>query len=85
MDRRGQWSLSPAYDVNYSYNPTGAWTHQHQMTMNGKRDGFIRADVKAFADTDLMKRGRADIILDEVIATVRRWTDFAAEAGVGAA
>ncbi len=82
MDRRGQWSLSPAYDVNYSYNPAGAWTHQHQMSLNGKRDGFTRADIKAFADSALMKRGRADKILDEVIAAVRHWPDFAARAGV---
>ena len=83
MDRRGQWSLSPAYDVNYSYNPAGAWTHQHQMAMNGKRDGFTRADFKAFGDTALMKRGRADTILNEVTTAVRRWTDFAEQAGVG--
>lgn len=82
MDKSGQWSLSPAYDVNYSYNPDGAWTSRHQMTMNGKRDGFSRADFKAFADTALMKRGRADIILNEVIQAVRQWSAFADRAGV---
>jgi len=29
-----------------------------------------------------MKRGRADTILDEIIAAVSRWQEFAGEAGV---
>ena len=40
MDRSGKWELSPAFDVVYSYNPTGDWTAQHQMSLAGKRDGF---------------------------------------------
>jgi serine/threonine protein kinase HipA of HipAB toxin-antitoxin module len=30
MDRSGQWSLSPAFDVAYAYNPSGDWTARHQ-------------------------------------------------------
>ena len=26
MDRSGAWRLAPAYDVAYSYNPSGQWT-----------------------------------------------------------
>ena len=26
MDKAGRWSLAPAFDVTYSYNPTGDWT-----------------------------------------------------------
>src|ERR1700677_2030313 len=26
MDKSGNWSLSPAFDIIYSYNPSGAWT-----------------------------------------------------------
>ncbi|NNF08298.1 MAG: type II toxin-antitoxin system HipA family toxin, partial [Candidatus Eisenbacteria bacterium] len=26
MDKAGEWSLAPAYDMTYSYNPEGAWT-----------------------------------------------------------
>ncbi len=80
MDKRGGWSLAPAFDVTYAYNPNGAWTSTHQMTLHGKRDGFTRADFEAAAKSALMKRGRAATILDEVIAAVRRWPEFAAEA-----
>ena len=84
MDRSGAWSLSPAYDVTYSYNPTGSWTATHQMTLNGKRDGFTREDFEACAKAALMKRGRAATILGEVQAAVRRWPEFAAEARLAA-
>jgi serine/threonine-protein kinase HipA len=36
MNPRGAWSLSTAFDATYSYNPNGAWTATHQMTINGK-------------------------------------------------
>lgn len=82
MDQRGEWSLAPAFDVTYSYNPSGAWTATHQMTLNGRRDGFTRADFEAGAKSARMKRGRAAAILGEVQAAVARWPEFAAEAGL---
>ncbi len=80
MDKAGRWSLSPAFDVTYSYNPAGDWTATHQMTLNGKRDGFTRADLEACAAAGLLKRGRAGAILEEVCTAVRRWPEFAARA-----
>ena len=82
MDRSGRWSLSPAFDVTYSYNPTGRWTGTHQMTLNGKRDVFEVTDFVACAQNAAMKRGRATDILREVQHAVSRWREFAAEAGV---
>ena len=82
MDQAGRWSLSPAFDLSYSYNPAGAWTNQHQMTLNGKRAGFTVADFVACANGAMMKRGRAETILEEVRTAVARWPDFAAQAGV---
>ncbi len=82
MDRSGRWSLSPAFDVTYSYNPSGLWTARHQMTMNGKQDDFTREDFKACARTASLKRGRAEAILEEVRAAVSRWPEFAERAGV---
>ena len=32
MDRSGTWSLAPAFDMTYSYQPEGKWTSSHQMT-----------------------------------------------------
>lgn len=82
MDKSGQWSLSPAFDLTWSYNPSGLWTASHQMTMNGKRDGFTVEDFRACAKAASMKRGRADSIMEEVRSAVVRWREFAEAAGV---
>lgn len=80
MDKTGRWSLAPAFDVTYSYNPSGAWTATHQMTLNGKRDGFTIDDFDACARTASMKKTRVKAILAEVTAAVSRWPEFAAAA-----
>ncbi len=80
MDRSGNWFLSPAFDVTYSHNPGGDWTSSHQMTINGKRDGFVSADFDQVGKSIGIKRPLE--IVEEVIDVVNRWTSFASEAGV---
>ena len=82
MNKAGEWSLSPAFDMTYSFNPAGAWTASHQMTMNGKRDNFTLDDFNACAKKASMKRGRAAKIVSEVQATVSKWKSFAEQAGL---
>lgn len=82
MDKTGAWTLSPAFDMTYSYNPSGQWTSRHQMTMNGKRDGFTLADFAAFASTAGMKRGRDKAIVQEIQEAVSKWQSFAKSASV---
>jgi len=82
MDRTGQWSLSPAFDITWSFNPAGDWTATHQMSVNGKRDQFTRADLVAVGRSAQLKRGRAEAIAEEVITAVRDWPLYAAEADV---
>jgi len=84
MDKTGQWSLAPAFDLTYSYDPANIWMASHQMTMNGKRDGFTLADFKACAKTAFLKRGRAEAIIQEVVKAVSCWRDYADAAGVAA-
>jgi serine/threonine-protein kinase HipA len=83
MDRRGAWRLSPAFDVVWAYNPTGDWTNRHQMSVNGKRDRFARADLLAVADQFGIKNARE--ILAEVGAAVARWGELAKLADVSPA
>jgi serine/threonine-protein kinase HipA len=82
MNKTGEWRLAPAFDVTYSYNPSGSWTATHQMTLNGKRDGFLKADIRAIGKSAGLKQGRADTLLDEVTAAVERWQEFATRAKV---
>ncbi len=82
MNRSGSWTLSPAFDVTYSYNPDGMWTRDHQMSLNGKRDHFDLDDFKACAKSVAIRRGRAEEILQQVRQAVLQWRGFAEEAGV---
>jgi serine/threonine-protein kinase HipA len=83
MDRAGRWSLSPAFDITWSYNPAGEWTAQHQMSINGKRDDFAFEDFVACARTVSISSARVRSICEEVRQAVARWSCFADEAGVG--
>ena len=80
MDQDGQWGLASAFDVIWSYNPTGTWTNRHQMSINGKRDGFTRADLLTVAETFGIKDGAG--LIEQVTTAVAEWPRFAKEAGV---
>ncbi|WP_445357467.1 type II toxin-antitoxin system HipA family toxin [Microbulbifer sp. ANSA002] len=80
MNPEGEWSLSPAFDVTYAHNPGGAWTSQHQMSINGKRDHFQLEDLLAVGRAISIKRPMD--IIEEVAAAVKQWQGFAERAGV---
>jgi serine/threonine-protein kinase HipA len=82
MDKAGVWSLSPAFDITYAYNPAGAWTNRHQMTIHGKTDNFTLEDFKAVAQVAGLKRGRSEAILAKVLDAVTGWPRYAKTAGV---
>ena len=84
MNKQGRWRLSPAFDVAYSYNPSGVWTSRHQMSLNGKRDDFQLDDLLAFASTAGLKKARTMVLLREIAASVQNWRNYAAAAGVSA-
>lgn len=80
MDRFGRWSLAPAYDVTYAYNPDGMWTGRHQMSINGKRDLFTRADLLEAAKNMGIKKAEAEQIIETVQSSLKKWDDFAEKA-----
>jgi serine/threonine-protein kinase HipA len=82
MDRKGIWSLSPAYDITYSYQPSGLWTSKHQMTINGKQDDFSMVDFEECGKKALLKQGQAKHIVKTVLDVVGKWRDYADEAKV---
>jgi serine/threonine-protein kinase HipA len=64
----------------YSHNPAGKWTNQHQLSLNGKRDHFTRADLIALGDSISLTKP-ADII-QHILDTVAQWPQFAEQAGL---
>lgn len=80
-DRNAAWRLAPAFDVAYSYKPGSPWVNSHQMSLNGKRDGFERDDLLAVAQL-IGNFGSANKIIDEVVEVVSDWHKFAKEVTV---
>ncbi len=79
MDRQGTWQLSPAYDLTYARG-TG-YTRRHQMSLNRKRDDFIRDDLLVLGKKMGIKRG-GEYVIDEVIESMSNWKEYAREAMV---
>lgn len=82
MNRRGDWSLSPAYDVTYSYDPKAEWTSRHQMSINGKRERFSRDDLISLAQLAGLKKTPALHMIDKVRSSVEKWGQFAEQAEI---
>ena len=82
MDRNGKWSLSPAYDITFSYNPTNKWLRAHQMTVNGKTAGIELSDLLEAGSKMGIKERRCKDIIREVLTSVREFPVFAEQVGI---
>jgi len=83
MLRGDRWGLAPAYDLAYSYKPGSKWVNSHWMSLNGKRDDFVREDFYSLEKlSPLFTRERINSIIDEVVEKVARWEKLATEVEV---
>lgn len=80
MDKQGKWRLSPAYDMGYAYNPNGAWTSAHQMSINGKFDDITHDDMLEFGVRNNIRN--ASHIIEEVCDACATWPRIANECDV---
>ena len=80
MLKNNTWSLSPAYDLAYSYKPGSQWVNSHWMSLNGKRDGFTRSDFYSLEKlSPLFSKNKIDKVIDETIEHVSMWAELAQE------
>ena len=82
MDKRGEWRLAPAFDMTYSYNPSGEWTNRHQMSIAGKREGFTKSDLYVLANGADIRKSKAKKIIAEIERVFSNWHEYARQAGV---
>lgn len=82
MDKKGNWTLSPAFDMIYAWNPHGPWTGQHQMSINGKRKDISRNDIVELAQFGGIKEKKANELVDRVIYAFSQWPEKAREIGI---
>lgn len=75
-----QWKLTPAYDLAYSYKPESKWVNSHWMSLNGKRDDFIREDFYSLETLiPSFSRKKINQIIDNTVAQVSQWPALAKE------
>lgn len=77
MDKSGEWSLSPAFDVCHAYRPSSTWVSQHCLSVNGKRNNIEKSDLLEVGRKMNIKR--TNEIIDQVDQVVGRWKDYADE------
>jgi len=77
MDKRGVWRLSPAFDMTYSYDPTGKWTNVHQIRFNGKQDNFTLEDIVAFGKYCNLSERKSNEILKQIIDSFLKFEELA--------
>lgn len=82
MDRKGVWSLSPAYDITFAFEPNHRWLSRHQMTINGKSENFSVDDLLACGSSMDLKKRQCMKIVNEVQTAVNRWPEFAKSEGI---
>lgn len=82
MDMRGRWSLAPAYDVTYAYDPTNMWLKRHQMSLNSKLDDFTIKDFIECGKKMNISKIRSEKIIDEVRKTITDWRIYAEKAHI---
>ncbi|RKX76766.1 MAG: type II toxin-antitoxin system HipA family toxin [Spirochaetes bacterium] len=79
MSRRGEWRLSPAFDLTYAWDMKGKWTKGHQSSLGGKTVSHTIEDLKNFAShCDVSKRDAVQIIRT-VRAAFAEWGALSAE------
>lgn len=82
MDKKGVWSLSPAYDITFSYRKDSIWVSAHQMLINGKSDNVTKEDMLKVAEKAGIKKSDVVKSIEQIINSVSKWEHFAEKSGM---
>lgn len=77
MGQDGVWSLSPAFDMTYQYDPAGKWTQNHQIQLNKKASDFIRQDLIDFGNFCNLSQKKAESIIEKTLESFQEFSDLA--------
>ena len=80
MNRKGEWSLAPAYDLTYAYIPNSIWTGKHQMSINGKTENLTKQDIVDCGRHMNISNMKIKNIILRVETSIADWDKFAQQA-----
>lgn len=79
MDAQGHWNVAPAYDLTFSGGPGG----EHSTTIMGEGKTPGKDHLLKLAKNFGISKTVANRSIDKVYSAIRKWPQFADEAGVG--
>lgn len=77
MDKRGKWSLSPAYDITFAYDLSNQYLKSHQMSINKKITKIYQEDLIQCGKAMDIKVSKCRKIIDEVYEAVKDYETLA--------
>jgi len=77
MDKSGDWRLSPAFDLTYSFDPRGSWTRVHQIRLNEKQDNFTKEDITNFGKKCNLNKNTSLEILEKTVYEFSKFEELA--------
>lgn len=66
----------------YSHKKCSPWINTHQMSVNGKRDNFVREDLLAAGSLIGNFKKESQQIIDHIIDVVSEWKNYSKTAEV---
>lgn len=75
MNQSGHWSLSPAFDLCYSYDSSNEWVNGHNMRINNKRINITYDDLMVVGKKFNIKRSFK--IFDKIKSVVDDFVTYA--------
>ena len=81
MNQKGDWRLSPAYDLTYSVDLTApAYSNRHSLTVNNKNEEITREDLETIGQNNDIQDCNA--LIDRVASAVAKFELYARELGI---
>jgi len=74
MNQKGEWSLAPAYDLTYPFDPYLPRFQFHKMTINSKSKNIEHSDLMIVAKKVGIKKGEK--IIKEVCDAVSKFNSY---------
>lgn len=81
MNKNGDWHISPAYDLCFTYDLTGmGFANRHELSVCGKDKDITKDDLLKFGKANDIRA--AESIIKEISDVLMRFKEFALKNGV---
>ena len=80
MNKKGLWSISPAYDITYSKGE--GYTKVHQLSVKGKTDNFTRSELLSLATEHSISAKWAKDVIAEIVTKFSAFSERGKSMGI---